>query len=330
MVKKKATQHFEPISEPEKWEKEGKVSVAQILKRKRDGVTGISVRMGKKVPYLSYPRYGRTVWIDRDLDMPSWLDWFIKTIRKLYYRLVGKEISPSEEVAHYQRRVEELTLELAEMERRLGESKRSEAEQRELLALAKESVKYLEEFKETFERFKNLVKESYEGRTGKEEEIKNTIKKYNWLLGLDCHVEAKNKPIDTQAQIDLHIQTRYGQDRIFEVKSPNLKPFVRKDGEKLRRYTVSPALADGLAELVTYMRKTDVYSSLRTEGTYGIQKASGVILIGYKPEDSEKQILREFNFHLAPHIQIVTYDELIQNIEREIGLMENIKTEVRD
>jgi hypothetical protein len=73
------------------------------------------------------------------------------------------------------------------------------------------------------------------------------------------------------------------------------------------------------------MRKTDVYSASKMEGTYGIQKASGVFIIGYKLEDAEKEMLTELNFHLRPHVQIVTFDELIENIKQELEVIGSIK-----
>jgi len=176
-----------------------------------------------------------------------------------------------------------------------------------------------------FQEFQNLIKESHENKIGKEEEIKIKIKNNNWLLGLECQVEAKNKRVDTQTQIDLHIITRFGHHRIFEIKSPNLKPFVRKYKDPSKRLILSSELSDGLSELITYMRKTDVYSVMKEEGTYGIQKATGVILMGYNPEEAEKEMLNEINFHLRPHIQIITYNDLIKNINQELEVVGSIK-----
>ncbi|OIO62261.1 hypothetical protein COT48_03340 [Candidatus Woesearchaeota archaeon CG08_land_8_20_14_0_20_47_9] len=61
------------------------------------------------------------------------------------------------------------------------------------------------------------------------------------------------------------------------------------------------------------------------EGTYGIQKASGVIVIGYNLEDAEKEMVTELNFHLRPHIQIITFNELIENIKQELEVIGSIK-----
>ena len=326
MTKKKKEPLFEPLGPAEEWEKGRKISKATMLKRKEDGTKGISVQVGSKAPGTNYKRYGKTIWIDEDLDLPDWLGWFIKSVKKLYFKLFGKKVLDIDEsFEYYQAKVNKLTQELAEAQKRLEDTEAKSEERKQLLELAKKSISELENYKNTFEEFKKLIEESYSNNKGKEEEIKDKIKNNHWLLGLECHVEAKNKNIDTQTQIDLHIITRFGQHRIFEIKSPNIRPFSRKNGDSKKRLIISPELADGLSELITYMRRTDVYSASKMEGTYGIQKASGVIVIGYKLEDAEKEMLNELNFHLRPHIQIVTYDNLIDNIKQELEVIGSIK-----
>jgi len=326
MAKKKKEPLFEPLGPPEEWEKGRKISKATMLKRKENGTKGISVQLGSKARGTNYKRYGKTIWIDEDLDLPEWLGWFIKSVKKLYFNLFGKKVLEIDEsIEYYQAKVNKLTQELAESQKKLEESEVKSEERKQLLELAKKSIGELENYKNTFQEFQNLIEESHKSNTGKEEEIKEKIKNNHWLLGLECHVEAKNKNIDIQTQIDLHIITRYGYHRIFEVKSPNIKPFLRKDNDKQRRFVISSELADGISELITYMRRTDVYSASKMEGTYGIQKASGIIVIGYNLEDAEKEMLTELNFHLRPHIQIVTFDELIENIKQELEVIGSIK-----
>lgn len=318
---------FEPLGPAEEWEKDRKVSKATMLKRKEDGAKGISVQVGSKAPGTNYKRYGKTIWIDEDLDLPSWLGWFIKSVKKLYFQLFGKHtLELDESIEYYQSKVEKLTQELAEAQKRLEASELKIEERKQVLELAKKSIDELEKYKTVFKEFQELITQSHTENKGKEEEIKEKIKNNHWLLGLECHVEAKNKDIDTQTQIDLHILTRFGHHRIFEIKSPNIKPFVRKDENQRKRLIISPELADGLSELVTYMRRTDVYSASKMEGTYPIQKASGAIIIGYKLEDAEKEMLSEINFHLRPHIQIATFDELIENIKQELEIIGTVTT----
>ena len=39
----------------------------------------------------------------------------------------------------------------------------------------------------------------------------------------------------------------------------------------------------------------------------------------------EKNMLNNLNYHLRPHILIVTYDELINNASKEISLIRGVK-----
>ena len=118
MAKKKKEPLFEPLGPPEEWEKGRKVSKATMLKRKEDGTKGISVQVGSKAKDSNYKRYGKTIWIDEDLDLPDWLGWFIKSVKKLYFKLFGKKILDIDEsVEYYQAKVSKLTQELAEAQK---------------------------------------------------------------------------------------------------------------------------------------------------------------------------------------------------------------------
>ncbi len=319
---------FKRIGESETWEKGQKASVATVLERK-DGVKGISIKIGKKVPYQSRPRYGKTIWIDEELDLPSWLNWFIRTIKNMYLKVFGKRVTGiDEESEYYRTRTEQLTKELAETQRKLEESEQKQISNKHIVSLAQKSIENLDNYQTVFNEFKSNINESLDKGVGFEEKIKTKIMDNRWLLGLECQVEAKNENVDKQTQIDLHVKTKYNQDRIFEVKSPNIKPVIRKDNKEKRRFIISPDLADGLSELILYMRRTDIYSQHKNEGLYGIQKASGCILIGYNLSDSELELLKELNFHLGPHIQIVTYNDLIKNIESEMTIIKTVKEEI--
>lgn len=325
-MEKKKSDEFEPVGDPEKWEKGNKISVAQILKIKKNNRLGISFKVGRKLPYMDRPS---GFWIDGEFqssDLIDWFEWFGTTLKKLYYKLTGRAILLSEDIIQLEKQKEDLTANLVKIQTQLEEAKKLEVRQKEINELAQKSVSNLESFRNIFDNFKKMIQNSVDGDQGMEEKIKSEIKEHNWLVGLECHVEAKNVDIDNQTEIDLHVKTKYGQDRIFELKSPHLNPFVRKGDDKSRRFTISPTLADGLSEIVSYMRKTDIYSASAMEGTYGIQKASGIIVIGYNLEDSELQMLRELNFHLAPHIRIITYNDLIKNIDSEIKIIESIKS----
>ena len=320
--KKKPT--FKELYESDKWESGRKVSEASYLERK-DGTKGISVKIGTKPHYMTRPRWGKTIWIDEELDLPSWLNWFIKTIKKSYFKLFGKKVHGiDEEKEYYKAKVEELTKNLTDVQTKLEEVESKEQDIKEKIEFAKTVKDNLANYKEIYKDFKKVVESSKKENKGKEEEIKTKIKSNRWLLGLECFVEAKNKRVDNQTEIDLHIKTKYEQDRIFEVKSPNINLFTAKEGKKDRRRILSPHLADGLSELILYLKRTDFASNLNIKSNYGIQKASGYILAGFNLGADEIEMLNELNFHLAPHVQIMTYNDLFKSIERELEIIEGV------
>ena len=325
--KKKSKSKFKRIGEPEKWQSGQKVSEAQELERD-DGTRGISVKIGKKVDYLGRPRYGKTIWIDEELDLPSWLDWFLNTVKKMYLRLFGKKIVGFEDREEfYKAKIALLNEQLAAAQEGMKIAEAEKIENRNLIELASKMKENSVKLDGIFKDFKDLIQNSITEDKGMEEEIKQKIKENPWLLGIECSVEAKNQNIDTQTQIDLHVKTKYNQDRIFELKSPNTKPFVRKNDKEKRRLVISQGLSEALSELILYLERTNIYSNQASEGTYGITKPSGYIILGYQLADEEQRMLKYLNFNLEPHIQILTYDSLEKNTERELGIItQTLKT----
>ena len=324
-VKEKNEPKFKPVIEPDNWESGRKVSQASYLQRD-DGTKGISFKLGTKNNYMSRPRWAKTIWIDEELDLPLWLNWFIKTLKKGYFTLFGKKVKDiDEEKEYYKTKIEELTRNLTQTQTLLEEAEKREQSFLEKQEYARKVQSNLAEYKTIFGKFKELIEKSKLQDKGEEEKIKTEILNNRWLLGLECSVEAKNQRVDNQTQIDLHIKTKYDQDRIFEVKSPNEKPFIRiPNKNNNRRLIITDVLADGLSELVIYLRRTDIHSEQRSKANYGIQKASGYILMGYNLDTDELEMLSEINFHTYPHIQIMTYNDLLKNIERELEIIEGV------
>lgn len=319
---------FKQIFSSDNWQDGKKASQASYLQRD-DGTKGISFKMGSNVQYMNRPRWGKSIWIDEELNLPSWLKWFIETIKKGYLQLFGKKLQGiDEDKEFYKAKIEELNKSLVELQMRLDEAEKREKDYLDKVEFARKVQNNFNDYKAIFEEFKKLLAESKVSDTGKEEEIKKRIKENRWLLGLECFVEAKNQDVDNQTQIDLHIKTKFNQDMIFEVKSPNIKPFSKDEGSK-KRLTISPALADGLSELIIYLRRTDIYSNLKSQGTYGIQKASGYIIIGLDLSQEELEMVNELNFHLYPHIRIISYNDLIANTIRELEIVEGVSKDAK-
>lgn len=318
---KKKKANIKKLGPAEKWEDGEKISSLTPLEV--EGNKGISVRIGKKQG--NYENYTHKIWIDDKLNFSSWLRWLIKNMKKPYFILFGKSLNLNEEIESYKTKKEELTKQLTDLQIKLELAEKKEQEYKKILELAQETKgKYKRDFNQIYKEFVSLIEESLRDNIGKEEDIKEKIKNESWLLGLECFVGAKNEDIDKQAEIDLHIKTKYNKDFIFEIKSPNKKPFNRKDENKKRRYVISSDLSEALSEIIVYLRKTDIYSDKASEGVYGVQKAEGIILMGASLDDEEKRILKEINFHFYPHIQIITYDDLNERIKREMDMLNSI------
>jgi len=315
---------FEDLGISERWEEGKRVTEAKILNRKtpKTEEIGISIRMGKKAEYLSdRPRFGKGIWITEKMDISGWLKWFIDTVKSLYYKAFKKRVE-IEDVSFWKSKVRELTEKLAEAQTRVKELEQREEEKKKLYELAEKVIDQFQKYKDTFNEFVNLIEKSYKENLRREEQIKNFIKENRWLLGLECEIEAKNKRIDASFQIDLHVVTKYNQNRIFELKSPNLKPF-KIEG---KRILIFRELAEGLSELIRYMKETDIYSRIKSSGVYGIHKPTGVIVMGFKLSEEEREFLNTLNFFLYPHIQVITYQDLIENSRRELSLLEDVKS----
>jgi len=324
MPKRNRRVKFEDLGISERWEDSERVTEAKILNRKTPETEerGISIRMGKKAEYLDgQPRLGKGIWITEKIDISTWLRWFIDTVKNLYYKAFKKKIE-IEDISFWKSKVKELTEKLAEPQTRVKELEQREDEKKKLYELAEKVIDQFQKYKNVFTKFVGLVEKSYKENLRLEEQIKSFIKENRWLLGLECEIEAKNKRIDASFQIDLHAITKYNQNRIFELKSPNLKPF-KIEG---KRVLISRELAEALSELIRYMKETDIYSKIKSSGMYGIHKPTGVIIIGFELSDEEREFLNTLNFFLYPHIQVITYQDLIKNSRRELSLLEDIKS----
>ena len=223
------------------------------------------------------------------------------------------------EIILQQKKIDELQKQLFEEQKKGEEMEKNLKDYKIKKELAKEVKSKKQDYQATLDKFAKEIENSVKEKSNIEEDIKNLIKSNRWLLGLDCEVRAKNKNIDNQAEIDLHIINSFGQNRIIELKSPNKNPFRRK--RENGRFEITPDLSEALSELLTYMNKTDFYSEIEIEGTYKINKPSGMIIIGYRLDKESKKFLNQLNYHLRPHICVVPYDEVIENAKKEISLI---------
>lgn len=312
------------IIDQNKWEDENYLVEAGVIKTAR--TEGVAVRTSKK--YHGKPPIRRkSFFIQKNQKVSEILNWLFVTIKNFFSKYWGKEVVTEEELRQTQNSVKTLKKQLREEEKRYEKLQREFKAQKRELQLAYEVIDNISVYKTTLKKFELKIKESVKNDKRIEEWVKNEIKKNRWILGLDCEVKAKNQKIDIDTAIDLHIITNYGEQRIIEVKSPNLPIFmVKKTGGRM---DITSTVKTGLSELIEYMRRTDINSGLKKRGNYGIQKPIGRLLIGYKLSSAEEEMLNDWNFHLAPHIKIITFKELIISAKKEIALINSASEKLK-
>lgn len=299
-----------------KWEDKNYLIEAGVIKTAR--TEGVAIRTSKKYPGKS-PIRRKSFFIQKDQKVSEILNWLFITIKNFFSKYWGKEIITKEELKQMQGSIKISREKLRKQEDKYEKLQSRFLVQKRELQLAHEVIDNISTYKIKLKEFKLKIEESVKNNKHIEEWVKKEIKENRWILGLDCEVKAKNQDIDIDTEIDLHVVTNYGEQRIIEVKSPNLSIFhAKKTGGRM---DISSAVKTGLSELIEYMRRTDINSGLKKRGNYEIQKPIGRLLIGYKLSAAEKEILNDWNFHLAPYIKIITFKELIISAKKEIALI---------
>lgn len=303
------------ILEGKTWEDENFKIQSDAIKTGR--TEGVATRTIKKYSGKQ-PMIRKSLFIHKDQNVVEILNWLIETISNYFRKFWNKEITP-EALDKSKKEVEIIQNQLVKKSSELEELKKKYSEKENELNLAREVIDNANKYVLVLKNFESKVKNSVTNNINIEEWLKTEIKNNRWLLGLDCEVKAKNKDIDTETEVDLHIETNFGEQRIIEVKSPNKGIFYAKSNSG--RLTINKEVSVGLSELIEYMRRADINSGLRRKGVYSIQKPIGRLLVGYNLTKDEEEVLNDWNFYLAPYIKIITYKELIASAKKEIGLI---------
>ncbi len=304
------------ILEGKTWEDERFIIQSDAIKTGR--TEGVATRTLKKYEGKA-PMARKSFFIHKDQNVAEILGWLVNTISSYFRKYWNRDVT-LQQLEKSQKEVDVLKNELIKRGGEHEELKRKFSEQEKDLKLAQEVIKNAQNYKTKLDEFEKKIEESVINKKNIEEWVKEEIKNNRWLLGLDCEVKAKNKNIDIETEVDIHVETNFGEQRIIEAKSPNLRVFYSKS-KKGGRLNISKEVSVALSEIIEYMRRTDVNSGLRTKGVYGIQKPIGRVLVGYELTSQEKEVLNDWNFYLAPYIKIVTYKELINSARKEINLI---------
>jgi len=283
--------------------------------RNTQGYEGIRIRTASKHPYFNENKPG--IWISSKINLQKWFVWFSDSFREIAYKFWGKKIDNlPEQIEGYKNQISQLNNSLVENQIKLRETEEKFIRQKEEIVLAKEVIDKFELYQQMLNDFESEVKRISKQKSREEATVKKKLIESKWILGIDCQVKASEKKVDNQLGIDLHVKTGFGQDKVFEFKSPNLEPFFRKKEDT--RLVIDEELSQGLNQLILYMRRTNIYSRIEEEGTYKIQHPLGIIVMGYDLEKAQIDMIKEWNFHLRPHVQIITYNELLENGKNQL------------
>lgn len=155
-----------------------------------------------------------------------------------------------------------------------------------------------------------------------EEVYQKFLKRHYWIFGSEySSVEAKFQTFDGEELDYLMRRTADGYEEAIEIKRPDA-PIVRKRGQKGLAETSN--VVDAINQVDVYLASLDgdrhKYDS-EQHGYRKVEKVRGKIIIGRDPDTSaKKRLLRLLN---ARHnrIEVITYDQLIDNAQRMISMM---------
>ena len=317
MAKEAAEDEGEWPREPIDTFEEGAYKSDIALVKTPKGSEALQITTSRKVT-STYTKVHRGLWMPKGL-FGKWIAWLNGAMIKIATKW-GISVEPKKEVEYYKNLAEEFQAKYDDARKKTQEAEARAVLKEEELLLAMQVVDKLAEYGKAYDELVEEVKKQKQSGKRDEKKIKDMLYENRWMLGLDCVVKAREKPIDTQASIDMHIQTELGQDKIYEFKSPALLPFKKRKTDS--RLEVDQEFSEGVNQVIQYLQKTDYRATQATPGGYGIAKAIGTIIIGYDLDGEQANLLKEWQFHLRPHVDVKTYNDLIDSAKRQL---ENIK-----
>jgi len=301
---------------------EGKIKTTIKASKDDEGKPWGVFAQTENVHTEKYSKHHKGVWVPANAFL-RWFNKFKRIISNIFENFYGEKLVFSEDdVKREKNKIETLQEELDQQRTKYKEMEQVYLKQQEKIKLAEETKEEASYYENILDKFNKDVEDSISNNKNIENDVRKELKENRWILGLDCEIKATNKDIDPKSEIDLHIISELGEEKVFEIKSPNKKLFVDKNDTYLR---ISLELSEAISQLVNYLRKTDIYSQINEKGNYKIYKGKGIILMDKNLNQEEQKFRKDLNFHLRPHIQIITFDELISNAKNEIAIIKEAK-----
>jgi len=301
---------------------EGKIKTTIKASKDAEGKPWGVFAQTENVHTKDFSKHHKGVWIPANA-FQRWFNKFKRIISNIFENFYGEKLIFSEDdIEKEKKKIETLQDELEQQRTKYKEMEQVYLRQQEKVKLAEETKEELSHYETILNKFIADVDDSVKEDKNIEGGVRTDLEKNRWILGLDCEIKATNKDVDPKSEIDLHIISELGEEKVFELKSPNKKLFVDKKDTYLR---ISPELSEAISQIVNYLRKTDIYSQINEQGNYKVYKGKGIILMGKNLNQEEQKFKKDLNFHLRPHIQIVTFDELIESAKREVAIIKEAR-----
>ncbi len=301
---------------------------------KKGGLTVEVKQFESKPPFLKISKWhekGKTTWVNInkeihwlkikrvvDSDFAEQLGWAGFSLPETDQPQFISVREHDAQVKKLQKVIKNKSTEVREMEKNLSRIRRNMREE-----LEKKFKTRLPEHKKTLSEYKKKI----DAGTG-ERELHTFLKENFWIFGMHYTATSSQAKIGFRHRGDFLLQRDDGYFDIVEIKSPKDDVFTRY--EKL-----SPTLKDAISQMMIYLHKCDIlYSTHITELKRDILKPKGIIVVGMKSKESTEtkdditmtveENLRVHNSFLN-NIQIITFDQLYDNVKHTINKFELIK-----
>lgn len=155
-----------------------------------------------------------------------------------------------------------------------------------------------------------------------EHELHASLKQHVWMFGGQYIREDLRRQLTTQSTLDIPLTRGDGSLHVIELKRADIGSVV----EQNRQAGLTPGVEihRGVSQLQNYLRDLDeCRDSILARHNVDCRRSSATLLIGNSslcPSASQEQIaetFRVYNSHQT-RIQVLTYDELINNAERAL------------
>lgn len=189
------------------------------------------------------------------------------------------------------------------------------------------AVEEIEQFEKEIYQETNVIEQFekiIDSTTTTERVVGEYLKKNPYIFGLHYVNASSEDKIGLNGRTDFLMETVEGYYNVIELKGPNDNIFIQ-EGEN-RYFVMSPVTKNAISQMISYLSKYDIlYLSQKEETQKDVLYPKGIIVIG-KRREPERKTLKIHN-HFLNHIEIKTYDDILDEIKTSIENLKKIALE---